>query len=34
MKSDNVAINELLREGESWQALRLNYLPAEVANIA
>ncbi len=31
--SDNVAINELLKEGESWRALRLNDLPTEVANI-
>ena len=30
---DNVAINELLHEGETWRALRLNELPAEVANI-
>jgi broad specificity phosphatase PhoE len=29
----NVAINELLRDGESWRALRLNELPAEVARI-
>lgn len=29
--SDNVAINELLHDGESWRALRLNDLPAEVA---
>jgi len=29
---DNVAINELLHDGESWRALRLNDLPAEVAH--
>jgi probable phosphoglycerate mutase len=30
---DNVAIHELLRDGESWRALRLNELPPEVANV-
>lgn len=30
--SDNVALNELLCDGESWRALRLNDLPSEVAN--
>jgi broad specificity phosphatase PhoE len=30
---DNVAINELLQEGETWRALRLNTLPAEVVNV-
>lgn len=32
VRSDNVAINELFRDGESWRALRLNDLPAEVAS--
>jgi probable phosphoglycerate mutase len=31
--TNNVAINELLREGESWRALRLNDLPADVAGL-
>jgi len=30
---DNVAIHELLIEGETWRALRINDLPAEVADI-
>jgi probable phosphoglycerate mutase len=29
---DNVAINELLHDGRSWRALRLNDLPAALAN--
>ncbi|HTU93777.1 MAG TPA: histidine phosphatase family protein, partial [Gemmataceae bacterium] len=32
IRTDNVAINELLHDGQSWRALRLNDLPAEVAN--
>lgn len=33
IRIENVAINELLRQDESWQALRLNDLPAAVANV-
>ncbi|MHB1422000.1 MAG: histidine phosphatase family protein [Gemmataceae bacterium] len=33
MRSANVAINELLLDGDSWRALRLNELPPEVANL-
>jgi len=32
VRSVNVAINELFHDGESWRALRLNDLPAEVAS--
>jgi broad specificity phosphatase PhoE len=32
VRSVNVAINELLHDGESWRALRLNDLPAEVSS--
>lgn len=30
---DNVALNELLHDGDSWRALRLNEVPADVVNI-
>jgi probable phosphoglycerate mutase len=33
IRIDNVAINELLLDSESWRALRLNDLPAEVMNV-
>lgn len=33
IRTDNVAINELLYESDSWRALRLNELPAEAADI-
>jgi 2,3-bisphosphoglycerate-dependent phosphoglycerate mutase len=31
--TDNVAIHELLYEGQIWRALRINELPAEVADL-
>jgi probable phosphoglycerate mutase len=34
IRTDNVAINELLHDGEAWRALRLNELPAEVVDIS